>query len=93
FGPLLEGQIAQITTLPRLRGVVDLSPDQPEQDLDEFQDIMKRLISLATNGNVPPLLEWFESQFGIRPPQGMLYALLGGRFTRPWPGKEEGMLP
>lgn len=93
FGPLLEGQIAQITTLPRLRGVVDLSPDQPEQDLDEYQDIMKRLISLATNGNVPPLLEWFESQFGIRPPQGMLYSYLNGRFNRPWPGKEAGMLP
>lgn len=93
FGPLADNQIALLTTLPRLRGVVDLSPDQPEQDLAGFQDFVNSLISLATNNNVPPLLEWFESLLGIRPPQGELYSLLSGRFTNPVPAKQAGVDP
>ena len=42
---------------------------------------MDRLTSLATNNNVSPLLEWFESLLGIMPPQGEMYSLLKGRFT------------
>lgn len=87
FGPLADNQIALLTTLPRLRGVVDLTPEQPEQQLTQFQDFISRLIGLATSGNVPPLLEWFESLLGIRPPQGELYSLLQGRFTRAIPKK------
>lgn len=96
FGPLADNQIALLTTLPRLRGVVDLSPEQPEQ-FDEvsnlFTDFLRRLISLASSGNTPPLLEWFESLLGIRPPQGELYRLLQGRFTEPIPPKPAGEPP
>ncbi|AEK08322.1 hypothetical protein FDG56_gp023 [Mycobacterium phage Bask21] len=90
FGPLLEGQVVMLTTLPRLRSVIDLSPNQPtEQQLSAFQDLIKDLISFATNNNVPPLLQQFESWFGILPPQGNLYELLDGRFTVPIPPKPE----
>lgn len=93
FGPLLEDQIVLVTTLPRLRGVIDLSPSQPTQTLDQFQSIMEGLINFATNNNVPPLLQQFESLFGILPPQGVLYSLLQGRFTTPIPAKVEVLPP
>lgn len=94
FGPLLPGQVILVTTLPRLRSVVDLTPNQlPPQPLSEFQQILQGLISFATNNNVPPLLQQFESFFGILPPQGNLYSLLSGRFTNPVPGTYYGVAP
>jgi len=93
FGPLLEGQVAMLTTLPRLRGVVDLSPNQPAQTSNIFQSLMSELVSFATNNNVPPLLEQFESVFGILPPQGNMYSLLNGRFTTPVPPKFDSQPP
>lgn len=93
FGPLLEDQIALITTLPRLRGVTDLSPSQPVQVLTTEQTLMEELISFAFNNNVPPLLQQFESLFGILPPQGNMYALLTNRFTTPIPAKSESLPP
>lgn len=93
FGPLVDNQVALLTTIPRLRGVVDLSPDLPEQDLDGFQEFVKSLLSLAVGNNTPPLLEWFESLLGIRPPQGELYSLLKGRFSKAIPPKPAGTPP
>jgi hypothetical protein len=96
FGPLEAGQIALITTLPRLRSVVDLSPvpvTPSSQNLDLFQTIVKDLIDFATAGNVPPLLQEFENFLGIRPPQGVLYSYLTGRFNNPIPAKVEGAQP
>ena len=93
FGPLLEGQIALITTEPRLRSVVDLSPTLPGQSLNLFQKFLEEALSLASNGNLPPLLEKFESQFGILPPQGPMYSLLNGRFTQPIAPKNAGRPP
>lgn len=93
FGPLVDGQIVLITTLPRLRSVVDLSPAQPPQKLTQFQTLISDLISFATNGNVPPFLQQFESWFGILPPQGNLYSLLKGRFTYPIPATPYGIGP
>lgn len=93
FGPLTDNQVALLTTIPRLRGVVDLSPDAPQQDLDGFQDFVKALLSFAVGNNTPPLLEWFESLLGIRPPQGELYSLLRGRFTAALPPKPAGDPP
>lgn len=93
FGPLADGQIAALISLPRERGVVDLSPDQPEQVLTGFQTFIDRLVKLAVSGDVPPLLEWFESLLGIKPPQGELYHLLQGRFTKGIPKKKAGVPP
>lgn len=93
FGPLADGQIAWLPTVPRLRGVVDLSADQPEQVLTGFQDFIDRLFKLAVSGDIPPLLEWFESLLGIQPPQGELYHLLRGRFTKGIPKKPAGIPP
>jgi len=103
FGPLLEDQVVLVTTLPRLRGVVDLSKSSlnqqivdgtiiplavPNNDLTWLQKQIKNLIDFATNSNVPPLLQQFESLFGILPPQGALYSLLDGRFTKPIDGRD-----
>jgi hypothetical protein len=104
FGPLLENQVALVSTLPRLRGVVDLSKTSlnqevvdgvviplaiPNNNLNWFQQAIKNLIDFSTNNNVPPLLEQFESLFGILPPQGPLYALLDGRFTKSIAAKDD----
>jgi hypothetical protein len=87
FGPLLEGQVVLIDTRPRWRNVVDLTPGSlPNQVLNPGQKLIDTLIKLVTFNQVPPLLSWFESVFGIRPPQGVLYSLLDGRFSRPLPG-------
>ena len=93
FGPLLDGQIALITTLPRLRSVVDLSPSAPVSQLNEMQKFIENLVNVATGNQVPPLLQYFESFFGILPPQGPMYSLLGGRFSNPIPGKPDGVAP
>jgi hypothetical protein len=82
FGPLGDGQMALLTTQSNKRGVVDLSPQQPAQPLDGFQTFIDQLVKFAVNGNVPPLLQEFESLFGIPPPQGEMYHLLNGRFTQ-----------
>lgn len=93
FGPLLPGQVVLIETEPRRRSVVDVSPNAlPEQVLNPFQALIKGLITFATNNNVPPLLQQFESLFGILPPQANLYSLLNGRFTQPLPPKPPGTL-
>jgi len=103
FGPLLENQLVMLTTLPRLRGVTDLSKSSlnqkvvdgqivplaiPASNLTDFQKLIKGVIDFATNNNVPPVLEQFESLFGILPPQGPLYSLLKGRFTKSLPAKD-----
>ena len=86
FGPLRENQVALLRTEPRRRGVTDLTTlPVPAQDTNLFQDLIKRIVSFASNNNVPPLLRQFESLFGILPPQGELYSLLDGRFTQPLP--------
>lgn len=93
FGPLADGQIVLLTTLPRLRSIVDLSPNLPTQQLDIFQQLLQDLLNFVTNNNVPPLLQQFESFFGILPPQAQLYSLLDGRFTTPIAPKVEGQPP
>jgi hypothetical protein len=98
FGPLGDNQIALLTTIPRLRGVVDLSPGQPsspftQEQTSGFLDFFNKLLGLAQNNNTPPLLSWFESLLGMRPPQGQLYSLLKGRFNKPLPPKPTGGPP
>lgn len=94
FGPLYENQVVLLETEPRRRAVVDLSPAAvPAQPLNLFQQIIKALSSFASANNTPPLLQQFESVFGILPPQGNLYQYLNGRFTRPIPAKPPGEMP
>lgn len=85
FGPLTDNQVALIKTHPGHRAVYDISMEQSEQDLPFFQEFIKSLISLTFNNNVPPLLNWFQSLFGITPEQGVMYSLLKGRFSNPVP--------
>lgn len=96
FGPLLAGQKALIITQPRLRTVIDLSPDQPAQTLTAFQTFIETIINAAVgNYPVPPNLQAFESSFGILPPNGPMYSLLNGRFTSlsMLPPKQDGYPP
>lgn len=90
FGPLLPNQIARLRTMPRLRGVYDLTPagaNVPQQQLSQWQQFIAKLVTFATNNNPGSLLRWFESLFGVLPPQGEFYTLLDGRFTKPVPAK------
>jgi len=85
FGPLLEGQVVVMPLLPRLNNAIDISAGVP-QTLSVEQQTIKSLINWVTNNNVPPLLQQFESLFGILPPQGPLMSLLTGRYSNPIPG-------
>lgn len=91
FGPLLPNQIVQINSDPRDRQITDLTsiPPTPQQ-LNQFQQALKDFVNFATANNVPPLLQSVLSVFGIAPPQGNLYSLLGGRFSRPIAPKSPG---
>jgi hypothetical protein len=96
LGPLVEGQIVLIETDPRRRSVIDLTPSELASNTPQlglFQQLIKALVSFATNNNTPPLLEEFESLFGIAPPQGNLYSLMSGRFTAPLPARPSGSTP
>jgi hypothetical protein len=81
FGPLLPGQVAQIRTDPRRRGVVDLTQKPPStQEESQWEKAMKDLKSFTQ------VLSVFQSIFGLLgtgpvPPQGNMYSLLKGRFS------------
>lgn len=85
LGPLLTGQIVLLSTLPRLNNLVDLTSGIP-QALSVEQQTIQAIINFVTNNNVPPILQQFESKFGILPPQGSLWTLLSGRYDQPIPG-------
>lgn len=88
YGPLERGQVVQLRTDPRKRGVVDLTSVQPSpQQLKWWQEALKDFISFASGNNASPLEEEILSKFGIKPPQGNMYSLLDGRFAKPIPPK------
>lgn len=86
FGPLKAGQIVLMRTLPRLRTLTDLTSAPPPQSPDGIQALIEAIVHFVYNNNIPPLIQWFESLFGILPPQGPLYSLLNGRYSIPFPG-------
>lgn len=91
FGPLLNNQVVRINTDPRDRQITDLTSIPPTpQELNQFQRALKDFIGFATANNVPPILQAIESMFGIVPPQGNLYSLLRGRWSRGIPKKSPG---
>lgn len=90
FGPLLPGQVMQIRTDPRKRGVVDMSAKPVSSQtyaewakaLADYQSFMS---NYGSNG-------WLNS-FGILAPQGNPYTLMKGRFSQPIPAKPSGEAP
>lgn len=83
FGPLLTNQVVHIDTSRQNPKIKDLTSVPPTpQELDAFQKALKDFIDFATANNVPPLLQQIQSVFGIVPPQGNLYSLLKGRWTK-----------
>lgn len=85
FGPLEAGQSAIVMNSDRQRNVIDLTA-APQQALSPPQKLIEQIVNYVSNNNVPPLLQQFESLFGILPPQGPLGSLLTGRYTNPIPG-------
>ena len=85
FGPLTDGQVALLRTHPGMRGVYDISTDAAAETLQGYSAYVQQLLSLSVNSNVQPLLNWFQSEFGVTPEQGNLYPLLQGRFSQPIP--------
>lgn len=85
FGPLTENQVALVRSHPGKRAVYDLTAESSGQDLTFYQSLLEAVFSLAFNNNIPPLVDWFESFFGITPPQKYLYPLLKGRWSSPVP--------
>lgn len=87
FGPLKDGQEVLISTHPRYRNIIDLTTTGTLTAAQRNQVVnMAKLVAL---GQVPPLLSWYESVFGVLPPQGNLYEDLIGRFSRPIPGVDQ----
>lgn len=87
FGPLLPGQVMQIRTDPRKRGVVDLSSKPvSSQTYAEWLKARQDYYSFLSIGGLPPN----DSLFGILPPQGNPYTLMKGRFSTPIPPKPSG---
>lgn len=93
FGPLADNQIALLRTNPSYRGVYDLSTAASQQVLNGFQSFIESLFSLAFNNDIPPLVSWFESLFGITPQQGVLYSLLNGRWSNGVPARPTSGTP
>ena len=90
FGPLERGQVVQLRTDPRKRGVVDLTSvaGSPQQQ-KWWEKALEDFLSFAAGNNSSPLQEEILSVFGIRSPTNM-YSLIDGRFTRPIPAKPAG---
>lgn len=86
FGPLAAGQKVLVGTNHRKRQVVDLTNTTVAQPNTPSAGLLSTIINFVTNNNVPPLLRYFESLFGVLPPQGPLYSLLHGQYTNPIPG-------
>lgn len=88
FGPLLANQLVLLNTDQRLPLVVDLSRTAiAAAPTTQSKNLLTELLSFVTNNDAAPLLQQWESQFGILPPQTTLEALVTGRFTNPVPAK------
>jgi hypothetical protein len=85
FGPLASNQLAQVITDSRKRGVVDLSMTPTSTDEQNIfnaglQDIFG--FSNLLTGLIQGLTGLFGSGSTPLPPQGNLYSLLQGRFSK-----------
>jgi hypothetical protein len=88
FGPLLDGQQAQILTDARKRGVTDLTaggvgtPSQQDQNI--FAAGLADLLGFANllGGLLQSLTGILGGGSTALPPQGSLYSLLQGRFSK-----------
>jgi len=87
IGPLLPGQVMQVRTDPRKRGIVDMSAKPVStQSQAEFNKALNDYMSFLSVGGVPPN----DSKFGVLTPQGNPYQLMKGRFNKPIPPRSPG---
>lgn len=80
-GPLLDGQVVQVRTDPRKRGITDLTSQVTTQQLTASQESLEQFLTLAVGNNQSALTQAIESLFGITPPQGNINTLLNGKFS------------
>lgn len=80
-GPLLDGQVVQVRTDPRRRGITDITTQVTTQQLTASQVALEQFLSFAIGDNTSALTQSIESLFGITPPQGNVFSLLNGRFS------------
>lgn len=86
-GPLLPGQVMQVRTDPRKRGIVDMSARPVStQTYAEWAKALYDYQSFLSVGGTPPA----NSVFGVLTPQGNPYTLMKGRFSRPIPARSPG---
>lgn len=84
LGPLADGQIAQVLTDSRKRGVTDLSfTPTPEIDPNPIGAGLQDLLSFVNNyaGIIQTLTGLFGSSSQPLPQYGNIYSLLEGRFS------------
>ncbi len=99
FGPLVAGQVMQLRTDPRKRGVVDLTstPATPAQ-MKQYESSLLDILSFAGANNAGPLADVLGSILGglgtgaVVPPQGNPYSMLRGRWSKPLDPKSPGKI-
>lgn len=84
-GPLTDGQILFLSTLPRQQKVIDMTPANMQPNADAQAAIQAQLATMF-GGNMPMLAQDYASLFGVIPAQGDLQALVSGLFDNPIPG-------
>lgn len=98
YGPLLANQVVQLRTDPRKRGVKDMTvyPATPEQQA-QFHNALLDFVSFLVGNSVEivtdvlgSLLSLLGGGSAVVPPQGNLYSLLKGRWSKPIPAKPAG---
>lgn len=100
FGKLLPGQVVQLRTDPRKRGVRDMTvyPPTPEQQTQYHNDLLDFVSFLVGNSVeivadvIGSLLSLLGGGSTVVPPQGNLYSLLKGRWSKAIPAKSPGRL-
>lgn len=86
IGPLLDGQVVFMATLPRYQRLIDLTPGQPASPSSATESAVEKLVNDVFGKNIPLLVQDFESLFGVLPPQGSLQSLVSGQYVTPIPG-------
>lgn len=98
YGPLLANQVVQLRTDPRKRGVRDMTvyPPTPEQQA-QYHNALLDFVSFLVGSSVEivtdvigSLLSLLGGGSAVVPPQGNLYSLLKGRWSKPIPAKPAG---
>lgn len=85
IGPLQDGQILFLSTLPRQQKVIDMTPGHMQPN-PAAQAAIDAQITKMFGSPMPQLADDYASLFGVIPAQGNLQSLVSGLFSNPIPG-------